>query len=103
MANETIGRIKCAICAGEADVRRYSRGTKKLYWYCACCGMITPNLPGGQEYILENARLFGPGGSPDEPPEKLPEKPVNGAAPEKLPEKPVNEPPPKRGFFDGLI
>ena len=53
---ETIGRIKCPFTNDFAEVRRDKKG--KLY-YVGRAGMIKPNLPSGQEWILDHAEIFG--------------------------------------------
>lgn len=63
MANPTIGHIDCPICKTEGEVRRYSTGTKKLYWYCQC-GQIRPTSYEGQKFINENATFIGENGTP---------------------------------------
>ncbi len=55
MANETIGKIKCPFTGGWGEVRKDKRG--KLYYYSKA-GLIKPNLPDGQDWILANAVLF---------------------------------------------
>jgi len=55
MANETIGKIKCPFTGGFGEVRKDKTG--KLYFYSKA-GLIKPNLPDGQDWILENAILF---------------------------------------------
>ncbi len=66
--NEDIGEITCPITGDLAPVRRDCNG--KLY-YVGKAGMIKPNLPAGQEYMLTHATIWGAGGKPAEP-----EKPV---------------------------
>ena len=53
--NPTVGRIRCPISGKLAEVRRNKKG--KLY-YVGAAGMITPNLPTGQAWLLENAEMF---------------------------------------------
>lgn len=55
---QTIGFIKCPICGDRAEVRRNKRG--KLY-YLGAAGMITPNKPAGQDWILEHMQALNPG------------------------------------------
>lgn len=54
---ETIGQIRCPIGKDLAEVRRNKKG--KLY-YLGAAGMITPNKPAGQDWILENMQAFDP-------------------------------------------
>ena len=56
MANETIGIIKHH-CKNIADVRKNKNG--KLYLSCPFCGLLAYALPGGQDYILANAEMYG--------------------------------------------
>ena len=53
--NTTVGHCDCPLCGVGSDVRRNVKG--KLYSYCDNCGMIQPNLQGGQEYYLANTRF----------------------------------------------
>lgn len=66
MANPTIADCPCPICKRPVEVREYvARSGKKrgFYLYCAPtleaegCGMIQPNLGGGQRYIRDNMTL----------------------------------------------
>ena len=59
MANPDIGRIKCPCCKEDAPVRKESRGKRSLYVACGRCGMLTPRLPAGQAFILDNAEIWG--------------------------------------------
>lgn len=59
MANETIGTITCGWCGTMADVRRASRGRKKLYVMCPACGQQWLNTEKGQDIILSTANIFG--------------------------------------------
>lgn len=59
--NPDIGEIRCQITGEMAPVRRDCNG--KLY-YLSRAGMIKPNMPAGQEWMLENARIFSPGEKP---------------------------------------
>ncbi len=123
--NDNIGHITCLIdgCQSHAAVRRNRSG--KYYFDCPDHGRITPNLPAGQDLILERANIWGPGGAPSEcarwiadqwswgrvmrdPDARKPvngESPVNGPAPvdESAPVEPapvngpaVPPPPPER-------
>ena len=53
--NQTIGKVKCPFTGEIAEVRKNKKG--KLYFYSPA-GMITPNLAAGQDWILNNAKLF---------------------------------------------
>lgn len=92
MANDTIGTVKCPLCGRDAEVRQQKGG--KLYFYCAPewgvwqgCGKMTPNLPEGQKWLQEHARIHG--SEPAEPKKK--KQKTSPAKPEKQP-----EPEPKR-------
>ena len=64
MANETIGKL-LHHCGEDADVRKDKNG--RLYLNCPCCGQLKYNLQGGQNYILENVKMFDADGNlPDE-------------------------------------
>lgn len=58
MANETIGELKngCPLCGGKAEVRKDKNG--KLYYYSAA-GLIRPATRTGQDWLLENAIMYG--------------------------------------------
>lgn len=98
--NEDIGTVICPICGDKAPVRKDCNG--KLY-YVGKAGMIKPNMPAGQNWMLENADIWGKGMRPAEAAndsaetvtsaEKIPpvtvkkavnqlNVPVNGAAPQ---------------------
>ncbi|NKF52784.1 hypothetical protein G3R49_19695 [Shewanella sp. WXL01] len=72
--NADIGTIKCPICGDDALVRRDCNG--KLY-YVGKAGMIKPNLPSGQNWMLDNATIW-----------PLGKKPVNEPAPQITQEQP---------------
>jgi hypothetical protein len=93
MANPTIGKIKCPLSGEVAEVRQYSKGTKKLY-YVSSFGMITPNSAAGQKWMLDNAELF----DGDEQ-----QKPVNENEAPATAQKPVNEKPKKKTFLELLL
>lgn len=56
MPNETIGKIKCPLAGDWAEVRKDKRGK---FYYVGEAGMIKPNLPAGQEWLLNAAVMFG--------------------------------------------
>lgn len=87
--NETIGKL-AHHCGHEADVRKNKKG--KLYLMCPNCGQLHYNLPGGQDYILINARM----GSPDHMPE--PEAP-----PVTVHQQTARTPQPAAQAFDEVI
>ena len=60
--NPNIGMINCPICRRISAVRQTVK--KKFYFDCASCGRITPNLPAGQSWVLENATIWGSEGKP---------------------------------------
>lgn len=60
--NPNIGMINCSACQSLAPVRKNRAG--KLYFDCPECGRITPNLPAGQERILDKATIWGENGTP---------------------------------------
>ncbi|GAB1110715.1 MAG: hypothetical protein SwBeaMacB_13510 [Shewanella algae] len=80
--NPDIGEITCPICGEVAPVRRDSNG--KLY-YISSAGMIKPNLPGGQDWMLENANIW----SKEHKPKPVTEAPKTEPVTEQVP---VTEP-----------
>ncbi len=69
MANETIGRVTCPMCGGDGQVRRYKTGRRLLYYVCGC-GIIRPNTQKGQDWLLENAEIWGAEGPVNVEPQK---------------------------------
>ena len=59
--NPDIGEIKCPMCNNIAPVRKDRNG--KLY-YVSDAGMIKPNMPEGQNWLLENAVIWPHGVKP---------------------------------------
>ncbi len=55
MANQTIGKLEHH-CGQSADVRKDKNG--RLYLNCPHCGQLKYNLPGGQDYILNNCIML---------------------------------------------
>ena len=53
--NATIGRVRCPFTGEWAEVRKDKKG--KLY-FLSSAGLIRPNMPPGQEWILANAEMF---------------------------------------------
>lgn len=99
MARADIGEILHAPCGKVAPVRKNANG--KLYINCPRCGMGTYVLPAGQDYILANAKMFGPDGKPEEAPTPAPAAKVSAqqAAPTPTPTpapKPAPAPQPKK-------
>lgn len=89
--NPDIGEIKCAFTGDVAPVRKDSAG--KLY-YLSKAGMIKPNMPEGQNWMLENATLWTGGVKPVPVTEQ---KAVNDDEFEPKPNSvPVNESEPKK-------
>lgn len=67
MPNETIGSVQCPFCAGDnRPVRK--NANKKLYFVCPSCGIVQPNMPGFQEWILAHAKINGAEQPPIKPP-----------------------------------
>lgn len=111
--NSNIGHLICLIdgCQEQAAVRRNRSG--KLYYDCPDHGRITPNLPAGQDAMLDRATMWGKDGPPPDCARWIAEQwswgavmrdpeardPVNGAGPVNEPAPvdqadPVNEPAP---------
>jgi hypothetical protein len=65
MANPDIGTITCPFeCGSTAAVRKYkNEKNPKLYFSCQRCGIIRPNLPAGQDWILNHASMSSPASS----------------------------------------
>ncbi|MPY23913.1 hypothetical protein [Shewanella sp. YLB-07] len=59
--NPDIGEILCPLCNKLAPVRKDRNG--KLY-YVSKAGMIKPNLPAGQDWLLNNAVIWPHGVKP---------------------------------------
>lgn len=61
MANEQIGEVVCPHCKRIAPVSKNSRG--KLYYNCNSqpkhCGVANLHGEGFQEWMLENATIYG--------------------------------------------
>ena len=53
--NATIGRVRCPFTGEWAEVRKDKKG--KLY-FLSSAGLIRPNMPPGQEWILANVERF---------------------------------------------
>lgn len=85
--NPDVGEIRCPFTGEMAAVRRDKRG--KLY-YLSSAGMIKPNLPAGQIWMRQQARMFDQPrehrAAVNEPP--APENPVNENRETPPPEKP---------------
>lgn len=100
MPRDDIGRVPCPMCRRSVPVRKNRKG--RLYMYCGPtdgypgCGMLQPNLPGGQDWILEHATMNGPDGPPACDPAG-----GEAAPPEPTPEK--KPPPKKRSFLESLL
>lgn len=84
MANDNIGEIACAHHNGPR-VQAFVRLDKKskLYIFCPSCGIIAPRNPSFQEFIKENASMYGTpsaeysgGGEPEE--KTQPENKIQG-------------------------
>jgi len=60
MANETIGEIECKFCGSMADIRKSTKGKKKLYLMCPLDGQNFMRTERGQDYILDNGKFFSP-------------------------------------------
>jgi hypothetical protein len=96
--NPQIGTLTCAFCGRIGSVRKNSAG--KLYYLCngsadaPGCGMLTPNLPGGQAWVRNNMTAT------DAAPAAAPAPAVT----EKHDEKPPQPAPEKKlGLFESLL
>lgn len=80
---ETIGEVKCRYCEDRtAEVRKNIKG--KLYLYCSECGIHHLNTPAGQNWILNNVKMYGAEGKPEPAPRATP--PAADPGPEPTPE-----------------
>ena len=70
--NKQIGEVTCIVCGASCPVARRKDG--KLYYRCAptACGTVQLPGPGFQEWMLENATIYGPEGKPETPPAPAP-------------------------------
>jgi hypothetical protein len=96
--NPTIGTCPCSQkgCEQVADVRRMKGG--KLYLVCAHDGVIRPGGANFQDYILENASLYGAeGASPKPEPGPSPEPDTGPEIPEPVAQDNPSEKPPGGG------
>ncbi len=61
---ESVGEVQCRYCdEGQlCEVRKNEKG--KLYLYCRECGIHHLNTVAGQNWILNNATLYGSEGKP---------------------------------------
>jgi hypothetical protein len=106
--NDDIGEIRCPFTHDLAPVRRDCNG--KLY-YVGKAGMIKPNMPTGQDWMLENAVIWPHGKRPQAANDDAltvtrPEsetrpaaniaKPLTESKPQNLPHVPVNESTPQK-------
>lgn len=111
--NAEVGKVGCAFCGRQASARRNSAG--KLYYLCngepgaPGCGMITPNLPGGQAWMAANLRAEpAPAPVTATPPaapktdHQAPPAPVN-VNEQPAPPAPVDEPAQAPGFFSQIL
>lgn len=73
--NDDVGEVKCTYCRTMQPVRRNIKG--KYYINCTNDGVIQPALPHFQEWILENATIYGA-----EKPERTAPRPVPVKSPE---------------------
>lgn len=100
MARADIGEIRHE-CGSVAAVRRDK--TNKFYLACPTCGLLRYSLRGGQEYILNNATMYGPEGKP-EPAEVPAPKPAPAVQVKPSPALPVPPPAaPRKPMFSTLL
>lgn len=67
--NPNIGMVRCAHCGKMAAVRREKDGTGKFYYDCLGCGRVKPNMPAGQQWIMDNAEIWNQGQPPANAPD----------------------------------
>jgi len=107
MARDDIGRCPCPMCRRSVPVRKNKKG--RLYLYCGPvdgfqgCGMLQPNLPGGQDWILEHATIGEPApGQPWKAGNDGEGEPVKEEKRKEVP-KEKQPPPKKRNFLESLL
>lgn len=122
--NPNIGMVRCAHCGQMSALRREKAGTGKFYYDCLKCGRIKPNMPAGQQWIMDNATIWNESAAPANAPEWIvgnhtwrqaltaqQQKPASSAPPAAdLPpppppppkKEPAPSPAPKRGGFPFL-
>ena len=111
MALEDCGSVVCPFSGTPAAVRRNAK--RRLYFNCPNCGVVQPHGAGFQSWMMDNAKLYVPGGKPEAPApiatppaapvEKKPEEkpaPAVTAAPVTVEKKP-EEKPPKKSALEG--
>lgn len=94
--NPTIGEVACAHCGTASPVRQtVAEKGSKLYYNCPKCGPKFGSTETFQNWMLENATIWGPGEDrrPSPPPEPEPEPARDDPPP---------APPPRRGLGKGL-
>lgn len=105
--NEAVGEIECAHCKRSALVSKYRTGRRLLYYHCKNCGVIQLGYPGGQDWILSNARMYGPDGPPKPAATASPAPPKVQPAPQPLPKPPEAKPAPppvkRKGWLEDLL
>ena len=84
MSTPAIGDIECPCCKTTGTVHRATHG--RLYWKCACGGHQPLKAP-GQDFILEQVRLYGPHGKPEA--EGVEAEEVQAVKPAAAPAKPA--------------
>lgn len=98
MANETIGHVACAHCGEQADVRRYIKGARLLYYNCTECGIIRPSKGSGQAWIQSHVTWLATGSDEGAPVDHdAPARKVQDA-----PKPPDHKPTKRRGIFGGI-
>ena len=79
MANPAIGEIRCPFTGEMSEVCRAKSGKHPLYYRNPRVGIIHGKAPDFQEWVLENAEMFGAKRKEPEPEEKPKEKGFFGA------------------------
>lgn len=80
--NPDAGEVLCPFCKTDQPVRKNIKG--KLYINCSNDGVVQPSLPHFQEWILENAKLYGA---------EKPDRPAPRPTPVKTPEPDLKDAP----------
>jgi len=98
-AKKAVGEIDCPCCKAPGRVYKSARTDGKLYWLCPCGGH-QPLLQPGQDFILSNARMYGPEGEPAPQAETAPPPAAPASARASVPPAPA--PARKSSFLDSL-
>lgn len=103
--NKDIGQIsRAALLAALPESLPVRKGRNGALYMAGPWGAWYMNTASGQDFLLENASLYGPEGAPDQAtaPALPPAAPVPPGAPARVPEPPPEPPRKKRSFLDAF-